>query len=306
MKETQMDQGIELSDFFRSVGAFTTDYFTKKIILGFGGEFTKTSTLPTKDCFFLKDFFKDEYLVYVPAEIKTFDLDDLKKIYSFPDFLQVSFLKTLDQHYEADFHMLQTKLGENLKKVVLLSREEFSLHKNKTDLIKILFSKCLNFNSGSPYGFWNGDYGLMGNSPEFLYAIENENLSTHALAGSARKGEEEKLLASQKDRKEHEFVVSDITEKLKKLRLEVKIEKTELVSFKSMIHLKTPISAKLSSTWSHEELIGTLSPTAAKIPQGTLVVHLVLNLIRSIRFWSPSEMFSGVRINFGLNLVVAW
>src|SRR5690606_795318 len=58
------------------------------------------------------------------------------------------------------------------------------------------------------FGFGFGDRVFLGATPETLAEVEGGRLRTHALAGT---GEPATLLASDKDRREHDHVVRDIT-----------------------------------------------------------------------------------------------
>ncbi|NCY26052.1 MAG: hypothetical protein EBX37_14780, partial [Alphaproteobacteria bacterium] len=91
----------------------------------------------------------------------------------------------------------------------------------------------------TPFGLWNKDYGVIGSTPEVLFHLHGETLNTFALAGTAKTGEEEKLLRSEKDLHEHGLVVKDICEKLTPFLKNLNVHKTHLHPFKSLIHLKT-------------------------------------------------------------------
>ncbi len=263
MNETQTAQEIELSDFFLGPWAFSTEYFSGKIILGLGGDVSESESIPEEDCFFLKDFFEEKYHIFKPKKIFHLLKEDLLAILKKTSPSTFSSQGTSDELYQKDFKELKNHLDSNFKKAVLISREEFITQENTSELISNLLRKCFLFESGNPYGLWDKNFGIIGNTPEFLYAIKDSRLFTHALAGSAKIEDKEILLSSKKDQLEHEFVISDLKEKLNHFTTSLLVKPTELTPFKRMVHLKTPIEAQLKPDWTHQLLVSTLSPTAA-------------------------------------------
>ena len=252
------------SDFMKR-GAFltTTD---GDVILGKGGEITLTDKFIETETpvFYLKDFYTNKYLTYIPASIlkisKANVLAFLKDQSDFhPPFSPV---ENDDDLYQKDFDLLMSSFKSGLEKVVLISRETYEgFHKEKT--IFRLLRRAFEIDAGRPYGLWHENYGVIGSTPELLYEVKNKTLSTFALAGTARKGQEDALLNSMKDRHEHELVVKDIKEKLSDFTSDLAVYDTELLPFKSMVHLKTDVVAKIRSDIDFTELTNKMSPTAA-------------------------------------------
>jgi isochorismate synthase EntC len=254
-------QGLP-SDFLK-LGAFATDAKSGDIILGFGGNIETSNHLPQGSCFFLKDFFQNSYLIYRPENFLRLSKEKLLSfVENLSEKLEITEKKNFDDIYLKDFQELKKSFNSELKKVVLISREEFKLLR-ETDVRLNFLNKSLTFGAGLPYGFWSHDFGIIGNSPELLYSIQGEMIYTHALAGSSIQGEEEKLLHSSKDRLEHQLVIDDILEKLSPQCHELTPGETRVTPFRHMIHLRTDICGKLKSGWTHEKLTETLSPTAA-------------------------------------------
>lgn len=250
---------------FYELGAFISSE-TEIITFGKGGHFTLVDKfIESSDVvFYLKDFYKNSYLAYTPAE--TFKASKLD-VLNFLNTLTVSQdpispLSNDDDLYQKDFRLLKSAFKDELQKVVLISREEYdSFEGEKT--IQRLFKKSFEFGAGLPYGLWNKQYGVIGSTPETLYDVQDNILKTFALAGTAKRGSEVELLKSKKDRHEHDLVIKDIAEKLSKFTTDLHTHETEIYGYKSIVHLKTNLEAKVNSDLDFTELTNTMSPTAA-------------------------------------------
>jgi len=113
---------------------------------------------------------------------------------------------------------------------------------------------------------------FIGASPERLISIRNQQLETDALAGSAPRGktpaedaeEADRLLSSEKERREHWFVRDFIVERLSGLGLIPEMRATpQLRQLSNIQHLWTPIQAQLLSNIHPLEIIAKLHPTPA-------------------------------------------
>lgn len=251
-----------LDDEFFKLGAFQARERDGAIVLAKGGSLSET--LPNKlnsPSFFIKDFFDHHYFTYTPRETKIFSREELLALDTGKDF-HFECVNSDDELYQSDFHRLSQSFNNELQKVVLISRESYqSSHDLKAR--RSLFFKSLRFGAGLPYGFWNQDYGIVGSTPELLYSLQGKKLTTFALAGTSRVGKEEEFLASTKDQHEHQLVVQDIKEKLRPYTTQLDIQKTGLVTFKDLIHLRTDMSATISDKVGLVDLVDALSPTAA-------------------------------------------
>ncbi|MFA7901186.1 isochorismate synthase [Pseudomonas aeruginosa] len=113
---------------------------------------------------------------------------------------------------------------------------------------------------------------FLGATPERLLSSQAGRLSTHALAGSVRRGHTPSedqvlgtaLLADLKERHEHQLVVSSIFEGLDALvdQLQAAPDPT-LLKLANVQHLSTPIKARLRSGRSLLEGVAALHPTPA-------------------------------------------
>lgn len=250
-------------DFFES-GAFLCSHDGKSIIFAKGGASTIVNSFaPSTDpVFYLKDFYQESYLAYTPASIREFGLDEIKAEFKNALPGNHSPISNDDDIYEKDFKLLKSSFGPNLKKVVLVSRESFDNFEGEKS-IRSLIQRAFDFGTGTPYGYWNQHYGVIGSTPELLYQVKDGELTSFALAGTAKLGQEEELLKSQKDRIEHNLVIQDIQEKLQNFTTDLVIHETKIHPYKNIVHLKTDMNGKVRTGIDFTALTNSMSPTAA-------------------------------------------
>lgn len=112
---------------------------------------------------------------------------------------------------------------------------------------------------------------FLGASPERLITINNRQLITDALAGSAPRGKTEtedkniakSLLNNEKEKREHEAVSQFIYQRLCELGLNPEVMPRELLQLSNIQHLWTAIYAKLSPELQPLDIIAQLHPTPA-------------------------------------------
>jgi menaquinone-specific isochorismate synthase len=133
-----------------------------------------------------------------------------------------------------------------LQKLVLAVREQLRLDRAPDPLA--LLAPLRRHQSGSCRFLWQHgrDSALLGASPERLLTVRQGLLRSDALAGTAPAGQGEALLASAKDRLEHELVVDTIMAVLSRAGLQPKRRRhPRLARHGQLVHLHTPISAAL-------------------------------------------------------------
>ncbi len=128
------------------------------------------------------------------------------------------------------------------------------------------FPTCFNFCVGTPEG------AFIGASPELLVSSEGRTVAAVGLAGSSRRSSDpsvddhlgQRLLASAKDRAEHDFVVRRIVDSLERMSIWVEAApEPEVVKVANIQHLATPVIAQLAEPKTAIELAGRLHPTPA-------------------------------------------
>jgi menaquinone-specific isochorismate synthase len=113
---------------------------------------------------------------------------------------------------------------------------------------------------------------FIGASPERLISIHNHELVTDALAGSAPRGKiasedaelGNRLLTSEKERREHRVVIDFIRDRLSQIGLNPQIlSQPQLLKLLNIQHLWTPIQAKVPAGVHPLEILAELHPTPA-------------------------------------------
>ena len=156
-----------------------------------------------------------------------------------------------------------------LSKIVLARAREFPAISNPiTALVRLAgrYPDCYRFLIEPAPG-----RAFFGASPELLASVSGERVETMALAGSIRRGttlEEdaglgESLLASAKERQEHQFVVRAIADRLAPLLKNVEIHETGLLQLSNIQHICTPISGRRKADAAILDLVEALHPTPA-------------------------------------------
>jgi menaquinone-specific isochorismate synthase len=117
------------------------------------------------------------------------------------------------------------------------------------------------------FAFRVGDATFLGATPEQLVQKRGIELCTEAVAGSISADDttaSKRLLESDKDIREHEFVVSEILRLLEPLTSELSPAAVrEVHRLRTVLHLRTPIKGKLREPSHVLELVARLHPTPA-------------------------------------------
>lgn len=248
---------------FLDLGAFLTTSDEKFVYFGKGGETTLVDAFVSSPdpIFYLKDFYQNKYLAYRPGVVLKIERAEVQKFISCWDFNPVHYTVMGNEEgtYREDFATLKASFSDDLQKVVLISRESYRGQLSILNLMR----KAFEFGTGMPYGLWTENEGLIGSTPELLYEVDGQALKTFALAGTMKAGLEAELLASKKDRHEHNLVIQDIQEKLIPFARKTESGVTYIHPYKSIIHLRTNIESELKDGVNFTELTNRFSPTAA-------------------------------------------
>ena len=162
--------------------------------------------------------------------------------------------------------------SNSLRKIVLAhaidiySQRNFNLIKSLNNL-RFIYPDCyvLSISNGKGQNFICA-------SPERLISINNNQLITDALAGSAPRGKTSSqdaklannLLSSEKDLREHQFVIDFIINRLQDLGLKPNYSsQPNLLQLPNIQHLWTPITAAISQNIHLLEILAELHPTPA-------------------------------------------
>ncbi|MGC1395781.1 MAG: isochorismate synthase [Coleofasciculaceae cyanobacterium] len=162
--------------------------------------------------------------------------------------------------------------ANQLKKIVLASTIDFVSPSpfdtiNSLDNLRKSYPRCNIFSISNGKG-----KNFIGASPERLISVSNSSLETDALAGSAPRGQTaiedanfaDRLMNSEKERSEHQFVLNFITKCLSELGLTPQmLPMPQLLKLPNIQHLWTPIQASLPSNLNPLEIVAKLHPTPA-------------------------------------------
>lgn len=174
--------------------------------------------------------------------------------------------------------------GSPLEKIVLAREVEVTGHE-PWDPCTVLTRLADRFPACFIFGIGRGESAMVGASPELLLRRTGPRVETVALAGSARRSDDPKvdahladeLLASAKDRREHDLVVQRITRTLSPHALWVTApDEPQVISVANVHHLATPIRAHVDGAASLLHLVGAMHPTPAV---GGEPAHLALPII---------------------------
>ena len=132
--------------------------------------------------------------------------------------------------------------------------------------LRRLHSNCYIFSTSNGKG-----QNFIGASPERLISIQNQELMTDALAGSAPRGKTATedadlancLLSNEKERHEHQVVIDFITQRLYQLGIVPELLPPRLRQLSNIQHLWTPIQAKVPANVHPLEIVAQLHPTPA-------------------------------------------
>ncbi|HYB91139.1 MAG TPA: isochorismate synthase [Candidatus Binataceae bacterium] len=161
-------------------------------------------------------------------------------------------------------------IAKNLSKVVLSRRREIA-GRDPFDPAAIIEQARATRPSCFNFCLRPGATSFVGSTPELLVRLERDRVVSGALAGSAPRGATEaedralgeSLLASAKDREEHELVVSAVRMMLKTEAALSAGGAPQLVRLPEVQHLFTPIEGRLWGDRTVLEIASLLHPTPA-------------------------------------------
>ena len=115
------------------------------------------------------------------------------------------------------------------------------------------------------YGWVDGDCGVCGGSPELLFELDDRQLNTMALAGTAKADERDVFAYDAKEIREHEFVAQTLVAKLSDIGSVIRGDRA-IMDLGQLVHFHTSIEVDLFDTRKIDDLIRRLHPTPALGP----------------------------------------
>lgn len=120
--------------------------------------------------------------------------------------------------------------------------------------------------------------GLVGATPEMLAEVHDGRVHVRVLAGTAGRDEGEQLLASRKDRLEHDIAVASVRESLAPLATNLSVpDQPQVLTLPNVTHLSSTIRGDVSVT--SLQAAGALHPTAAVCGSPTRVAKRMIRAL---------------------------
>ncbi len=203
------------------------------------------------------------------TQIKNTHLSTLTKPYKKLRKINVNHLQEFKKSVASALDLINSN---SLRKIVLahaidiFSQTNFNLIKSLNNL-RLIYPDCYVISTSNGNG-----HNFICASPERLISINNNQLVTDALAGSAPRGKTpsqdaklaNNLLCSEKDLREHQFVIDFIIKRLQDLGLKPNYSpQPHLLQLSNIQHLWTPITAEISPNIHLLEILAELHPTPA-------------------------------------------
>jgi isochorismate synthase len=114
------------------------------------------------------------------------------------------------------------------------------------------------------FALWRGDAAFLGATPELLISRRGRSVLSEALAGSTAHGDVARMLASSKEREEHQLVVRAVIQALEPFCDLLRSASEPIVrELPNVLHMQTPIEGHLRESTHILALVQALHPTPA-------------------------------------------
>ena len=168
------------------------------------------------------------------------------------------------EEFDTQFRWSQKLFSEaNLQKTVPIICQSALGSFTIENKVYILQQLLKNESFGWSYGNLTEKDCWIGHTPETLLTWDGFEAQTMALAGTFPQGPHavRDILHDSKNRREHNYVIEDIAEKLR--HTDFKMSETHALELKHLVHLKTDVRLPCDSLMYFMRLISRLHPTAA-------------------------------------------
>jgi menaquinone-specific isochorismate synthase len=156
---------------------------------------------------------------------------------------------------------------------IVLARKTNLRFIEKPDSVKLLIQ--LIKNSDNAFHFYlkfGEDVAFLGATPELLFGLQNQIISSEAIAGTRSRGNTEiedgllaeEMLSDEKEIREHRWVSEQVYQSLSEICKQVNVlEKESVIKLKNLQHLCSRFSGLLKKNISISKMIEALHPTSA-------------------------------------------
>lgn len=164
------------------------------------------------------------------------------------------------EQFEWSQELFRTEAAQKTVPVICQTAQGAIRTENKVYILQQLLQ---NKNFGWSYGSLTSQNCWIGHTPETLLTWNGRQAETMALAGTYPQGPDavQNILQDQKIRREHNYVIDDLTEKLR--GADLKFSDTHALELKHLVHLKTDVRLPCRSLGEFIGFISKLHPTAA-------------------------------------------
>ena len=174
----------------------------------------------------------------------------------------ISFSKSKDDYIQLIDNTIQFIKQTSTDKVVI-SRKE-TLKKRDFNIFKTYKKMLHNYPGAFVYCWYHPKVGLwMGASPERFLNIENKQFKTMSLAGTQVFSEKNEVVWNEKEKEEQQFVTNFTLDNINGIADAIKTKGPYTVKAGNLVHLRTDISAKITSNQLIEDLVLKMHPTPA-------------------------------------------
>lgn len=167
-----------------------------------------------------------------------------------------------NQHIKLVSKGIETIKKTDLKKVVLSRCEPHELDAiNPLTIFKRLYNT---YKNAMVYCWYHPKVGLwLGATPELLFKVEGQQLTTISLAGTKPFSESNEVNWTHKEIEEQQIVTDYIKEQIEPYSKQIKVSEVETIRAGNLLHLKSRITSLLYPSESLKSIIEALHPTPA-------------------------------------------
>lgn len=222
---------------------------------------------PERPAFFITDFFLDDPHPWRhPAEWEDVGIEEFAARFDAEPCPQIDWERLPLDAFEPVFHAAREAMARgDFQKIVPVLFENGRFLDSRQPW-RWFLSRLRSVPPGLyAYGFSYNRHGMIGATPETLFAAESGGYRTMALAGTRPVARAADMLDDPKERREHRLVVDDIVRRLAPFG-NVEFGPVGLLQLPSIAHLMTPIFFQESGggeKMSFAEMVRRLHPTAA-------------------------------------------
>ncbi|MEX2179642.1 MAG: chorismate-binding protein [Gemmatimonadaceae bacterium] len=244
-----------------------------RVVVGWGPFDASARRDPRRPAFYMNDFFLGDAAPWKhPARWEELPVAELARRFVGAHALAVQWQPPVLSEFEALFSSAHGAIAAGqFDKIVPVVFESGTCTNGTGPPHEYLLSRLASIPDALLcYGWIEGDAGFIGATPEMLFAAGDGTIETVAIAGTMPTSAASGLLRDFKERKEHDYVTTDIVERLAPYGI-TRVESVEVMELPTISHLRTRIRFEPSGGGeggetgapAFDELVRILHPTAA-------------------------------------------